>query len=318
MRYGRRMRLPTLLLLASTALVAGPALAEGCKVENGADYSFERRVAVRKVSDTHDRGTIRLATFIYRPLRADRHQVVLFSHGSTNGQTTDPREPMQLVPCSLKNYFLSRGYTLVAPMRRGRGDSTGDYVEECARNSDPSCTPASNREGSDTALAEALADSNAVLDQLVFGRLVAKGGKVILAGHSRGGFLALALAAQRPSRTAAVINFSGGWLGFQSSLAEGDEGRLRLDWHDKRLRRLGAAFRGPTLWLHAPSDPLYGEAVTRQFHAAYLAGGGTGDYRPISGQQLENGHLLVQESPLWAAAADSFLASVDASQPAAR
>ena len=299
-------------------LGASPALAEGCKVESGADYRFEKTYAVRAVDDAHDRGSIRLATFIYRPLRADRNQVVLFSHGSTNGQTIDPREPTQVVPCSLKNYFLSRGYTLVAAMRRGRGESTGTFVEECARNTDPRCTPRANREASDAALAQALADSKAVLDQIVFGKLTKPGEQVILAGHSRGGLLSLALAAERPRRTAAVINFSGGWLGFQAPLARGEEGRLRQEWHGDRLRRFGKGFSGPTLWLYAPEDPLLGEAVTRQFHAEYRAGGGVADYRALSGPSLENGHLLYQESPLWAAAVDAFLSVAQPGKVAAR
>lgn len=315
MSYERRMRaLATLLCFLS----ASPALAEGCKVESGADYRFEKTYAVRAVDDAQDRGRITLATFIYRPLKANRNQVVLFSHGSTNGQTIDPREPSQVVPCSLKNYFLSRGYTLVAPMRRGRGESTGAFVEECARNTDPRCTPRANREASDAALAQALADSRAVLDQIVFGKLAKPGQQVILAGHSRGGLLSLALAAERPGQTAAVINFSGGWLGFQAPLAQGEEGRLRQQWHGDRLRRFGKGFGGPTLWLYAPEDPLLGEAVTRQFHAEYRAGGGAADYRALSGPSLENGHLLIQESPLWAAAADAFLAVANPGEPAAR
>lgn len=310
--------LSALSCLALFALAAPPALAEGCKVENGADYSVERSFAVRKVNDAYDRGTIRLATFIYRPLKRDRHQIVLFSHGSTNGQTVDPREPMALVPCSLKNYFVTRGYTLVAPMRRGRGESTGRFVEECARNADPACTPARNRTASDRALEEAVADSRAVLDQIVFGKLVPRGDKVILAGHSRGGFLSLALAAARPADIAAVINFSGGWLGFQPALLKGDEGRLRQDWHAERLHRFGTAFHGPTLWLYAPNDPLYGEATTRGFHSAFTETGGVGDYLAIAGEQLENGHLLIQESPLWAGATDGFLAAADRRQDGAR
>ena len=298
-----------LLFAALLAVWAAPAQAEGCRVDNGTDYTFERTSAVRVVHDEYDQGSISLATYIYRPLRNDRRTVVLFSHGSTNGQSTDPAEPQLVVPCALKNYFLSRGYTLVAATRRGRGASTGTFIEECARNADPACTPARNREMSPRALEEALADSVAVLDQVVYARLARPGERIILAGHSRGGFLALALAAQRREQVAAVINFSGGWLGFQPQLIDGPEAGLRLAFHEALLRRY-AAFGGPTLWLYADRDSFYSEDITRRLFDGYIGAGGRGGYVRFSNHPLENGHLLIQESPLWSDAADAFLAEI--------
>ena len=218
----------------------------------------------------------------------------------------DPKEPQPIVQCSLKNYFLSRGYTLIVFARRGRGESTGTYVEECDLHTDQNCTPARTREMSDPAIDQGLADTSAVLDQIVLAKIAGSRTTIILAGHSRGAVLSLAIAAKRPDRIAAVINFSGGWLGVQGGPTAERENYLRAAYHHNLFAMLGR-YRGPTLWLYADRDPLYGEPVTRRFFADYVAGEGRGDYFQVHDASLANGHLLVQESPLWSALADRFL-----------
>ena len=52
----------------------------------GRAYTFERMEATRAVDDAQDKGTIRLVTYVYRPVKNDRHEVALFSHGSTGGR----------------------------------------------------------------------------------------------------------------------------------------------------------------------------------------------------------------------------------------
>src|ERR671927_244023 len=121
-----------LFVIASTTCASGQAI--NPEFVYGRDYTFERMVATRKVHDAEDKGMIRLVTYVYRPLKNDRHEVVLFSHGSTGGLATSPKEPggSNAPPRTVVQFFVSRGYTLVAPLRRGRGESTGKYVEECS------------------------------------------------------------------------------------------------------------------------------------------------------------------------------------------
>src|ERR1044071_6535798 len=87
-------------------------------------------------------------------------------------------------------FFVSRGYTVVAPMRRGRGESTGTYVEECSVFTGQ-CTGADQVTLGERGIREALLDTDAVIQQLILGRLVPRESKILLAGHSRGGFLSL-------------------------------------------------------------------------------------------------------------------------------
>ena len=67
------------------AAIAAPAAGQAINPEfvHGREYTCERMVAERVVNDAQDKGTIRLVTYVYRPLKNDRHEAVLFSHGST-------------------------------------------------------------------------------------------------------------------------------------------------------------------------------------------------------------------------------------------
>jgi len=64
----------------------------------GRDYTFERMTATRLVNDAEDKGEIRLVAYVYRPVKKDRHKVVLFSHGSCAGLSRSPKEAMDLPP----------------------------------------------------------------------------------------------------------------------------------------------------------------------------------------------------------------------------
>src|SRR4051794_5370117 len=170
-----------LFVIASTTCASGQAI--NPEFVYGRDYTFERTVATRKVHDAEDKGTIRLMTYVYRPLKNDRHEVVLFSHGSTGGLARSPKEPggNNAPPPMVVQFFVSRGYTVVAPMRRGRGESTGNYVEECSAYTGK-CGNAESFALGDRAIKEALLDTDAVIDQLILGRLVARESKIFLVG----------------------------------------------------------------------------------------------------------------------------------------
>ena len=90
----------------------------------GVHYSFERMVAERAVDDAQDKGTIRLVSYVYRPLIKPSGKVVVVLYGSTGGMAISPAEP-NLGPGPSTWFFIERGYTVVVPMRRGRAESGG-------------------------------------------------------------------------------------------------------------------------------------------------------------------------------------------------
>lgn len=299
------------LLLACALLHGGFAHAQAVAPDfaHGVHYTFERMVATRTVQDEFDRGRIDIVSYVYRPLELDRREVVFFSHGSTGGWAISPKEPDGAAPPgAVIQFFTQRGYTVVAPMRRGVNESSGHYVEECEFQAGK-CTLAENTALFARGLQEAVLDSEAVLKQVVYGRLVPQGSRVLFSGISRGGFLSLVLAADHQPLAQGVVNFVGGWI----SIAEqwpADINARRMRLHADLMAHVGSRLRVPTLWVYGHRDPYYSEATTRAFFAAYQHAGGLGEYFFVSDPRLTNGHGVARNLALWEAKVDAYLASV--------
>jgi pimeloyl-ACP methyl ester carboxylesterase len=276
----------------------------------GRDYTFERMTATRVVNDAEDKGTIRLVAYVYRPVKNDRHKVVLFSHGSTAGLSRSPKEAMDAPPISVLNFFVSRGYTLVAPMRRGRNESSGTYVEECSVFTNQ-CTVEDQIPRGERAMKEALADTNAVVDQLIIGKLAPRDSKIIAGGISRGGFLSLILAGERPALVEGVVNFVGGWLGVSDRLTD-VQIKARMDDQKARLERAAKRFSGPSVWIYGARDPFYKDGMPQEFHKYWTDAGGKGDFVYIAEHTLQSGHVVATNPTLWSKQVQAFLSKVDA------
>jgi dienelactone hydrolase len=271
----------------------------------GTSYTFEQMNATREVNDEFDRGHITLVANVYRPAKNDRRQVVLFSHDSTGGWVRSPKESSGAPPSSVVEFFISRGFTLVAPMRRGVGFSTGTYREECPLSAGQ-CTPSENTTLSISGLGEAIQDTNAVIDQIILGKLLPQNSKILLAGYSRGGFLSLVMAGRRSDLATGVLNFVGGWIGISDVYAV-SENAAKMQFQIEQLAAAGAKARVPTLWIYAARDVFYSETVTRQFFNAFTNAGGRGDYVFIGEHSLQNGHGIASQGSLWSTRVDRFL-----------
>jgi pimeloyl-ACP methyl ester carboxylesterase len=297
------------IAMAIVVVLAGatPSAAQAINPEfvHGRDYTFERMEASRPVRDAEDSGTIRLVSYVYRPVKNDRREVVLFSHGSTAGLARSPKEAMDAPPVTVIRYFVSRGYTLVAPMRRGRGESTGTYVEECSVYIGQ-CTVAEQVALTERGLREALLDTDAVLEQVIYGRLAARGSKILAAGISRGGFLSLILAGERPAAVKAIINFVGGWHGVTDRLTPA-ENELRMKVQGDRLAAAAKKTAAPSLWIYGARDPFYKEGVPRQLLESWQKAGGKAEYVFVAEHSLQSGHMVASNAGLWEQQMNAFL-----------
>ena len=274
------------------------------------DYTFERLEASRVVNDADDAGTIRLVTQVWHPVKNDQHKVVFFSHGSTGALALSPLEfggdgsARQWL-----QFFIERGYTIVWPFRRGRGLSTGKYIEECATLVGE-CTPAQQLALTDRGLASGLEDNYAVIDQLVIGKMVPKDAKLLLAGQSRGGYLSLIMAGERPGQVQGAVNFAGAWQSMQERLSPADI-QHRLDVQGGPLARAARKSTAPTLWIYAARDPNYTAQAPRELFRIWREAGGRGDFHFIEQHDLPNAHFAVGAAALWSAELEAFLKKLE-------
>ncbi|MBT2321443.1 alpha/beta hydrolase [Variovorax paradoxus] len=198
---------------------------------------------------------------------------------------------------TLAKYFNGRGWMVVFPQRRGRGKSYGLY--------DEGFEPDRSRYSDDPQYAlpgfeHALQDLACVVEHLLV-RADVDRERLLIGGHSRGGFLALACAGARPKLSGGVLNFVGGWVDEQGPASE---------MINPVIARRGAAFAGPTVWLYAENDPFYSTAHSRSNFDAFVAAGGQGQFHVLETLPGQDGHHVVALAGLWGPVVDHLLGRI--------
>jgi pimeloyl-ACP methyl ester carboxylesterase len=163
--------------------------------------SFAQSSLTLEFTDTvlTDGKTIKLEAFVYEPANPNG-KTILFSHGSTGGKKESIKETIKFM--RIGKLVSDNGYRMVAYMRKGRGASEGTFREESGK-----C----DRESLNAEVADAYPQMDQVVDQV---RKTYKTDKIILMGHSRGGFLSTLYAAKNPNKISAAVNFAGVWSAF--------------------------------------------------------------------------------------------------------
>lgn len=234
------------------------------------------------MSVTIDGTTVRLNTVTYKPPGDGPFPTLIFHHGS--GSFERPYDPK-----SVAQWFVARGWAVVAPSRRGRGGSDGQNEEGS------SCSEATAAEGAGRALRELDAMTPLLLAQPFVDR-----SRIAVGGQSRGGILSVAWSGTHPELLA-VVNFVGGWAG------------TRICRHGRAINlsllKRGVTWGRPSLWLYGDRDLFYPLDDTKANFDAFLAAGGKAvwhDYAP-PGEGL-NGHQINQVPQLWTADLEAYLA----------
>lgn len=232
------------------------------------------------------------ATF-YPPAGPQPAPLAIFTHGSDIG-----RNQLRTWSFSTEAHWLhDNGFAVLALMRRGRGGSEGiNGEEDFGRAYDGSLVDVS------AGVAQAVED---IESAIAYGRKLpgVRPGPVLLAGQSRGGFLAMHYAGLKPGEVMGVLNFSGGWYPY---------GPVTTPYYANAGR--GAAGKVPQLWLYADNDGLYNEALIREYYQAFTAAGGSARFELLH-DVPGDGHLLRLYPDRWRPIADQFLATLKRQRP---
>lgn len=218
--------------------------------------------------------------------------VAIFNHGDVDMDHAVIRNRQRTREIIVAREFLQHGIAVALPARRGVGMSEGNYPTGFAR-----------QDGDPTYKARVHAqDILPALDYLKT-RAEIDTRRVILTGHSAGGYSVSYIASIQPPGVIGVINFSGGRTDAGQAESAGALNRMMVSG----FAELGKATRMPSLWVFAENDSRYSAATIRASHAAYIAAGGVARLSlspPIAG----DGHFIYHRPDLWRGALKDFLA----------
>jgi dienelactone hydrolase len=215
---------------------------------------------------------LNLEATLYRPDGPGPFPLVILSHGTS-------RDPRQRVGRRLRYdaqswEFVSMGFAVVIPMRRGYGHSEGEYAE-----ADGPCDRARFYEAG----LESAKDLRATIEYVSTLPFIDRE-RLVLVGHSSGGFASLILASQGLPGVRGVINFGGGRGSKQNMNCSPD----RLV---EACALAGRTTRTPTLWIYTENDTYFPPWLAWEMHTAFNGAGGQSRFVMLP-PFCEEGHYL--------------------------
>jgi dienelactone hydrolase len=237
----------------------------------------------------------RIEVTVLRPKGRGPFGVVVLNHGV--GATREARllESPQFFLHSAAA-FAARGYAVVMPLRRGFGETGGDYAE-----SPGSCGDPDFRHGERAAAADVLA-------AYTFARKLpyVDPGRMILAGQSAGGVVALYAASQSPPGLQAVIAFAAG----RGADAAGKPGvPCAAKALGKLFAEMGRSIKVPALLYYAENDLYFGPATARMWYGRLHEGDANAEL-VVQPAFESNGHFVFTDPDgerSWLPAVEDFL-----------
>ena len=232
---------------------------------------------------------------VYRPHGAGPYPLVVLSHGSPRDARERRAEGRQRLAAQSQP-FVAMGFAVLVPTRRGYGESGGEWAEGYGTCSQPDYY----RAGLETAR-----DMRAAVDA-VRGEPWADARRVVLAGHSAGGFGSVAASATPFEGLVGVINFAGG----RGSRGPDDvcgEGQLV-----EAMARYGGAARVPELWIYSSNDRYFGPALARRMHRAFVQSGGAAEFVEAPPTGLDGHGYFSRAMDDWRPRVERFLERIGA------
>jgi pimeloyl-ACP methyl ester carboxylesterase len=225
-------------------------------------------------------------------------RVVVYAHGTP----ADASARVRISPPSCESeafrWFLTRGYAVIASVRRGYGATGGAYAE--------------NQGGCDNANfvnpgLEAARDVAATVDYAVTLPFLRPQGMVVV-GLSTGGFTTIAYDSVAHPRVTALINMSGGRGGHHNLQPNSN---CNPDALATAAGRFGASASTPMLWVYTANDSFFSAQIAAAMYAAFTQAGGRADFQalPPFGNDGHDLFMLRGGSAIWGPLVERYLAS---------
>jgi dienelactone hydrolase len=293
--------------LALGMLLCAPGAALWAQTPVPEVWAKDMREAVQRtpvtVADLFGREETRqLPITVFRPVGDGPHPLVVFNHGRAvaDKRATQGRARYE----HAVRYLVAKGFVVMVPTRIGYWETFGDFDPE---QSGP-C-----RQRNFAPMHRAVSDQ--VLAAVAHARTLpyVDASRWIVAGQSVGGLASVATVGRHPPGLLAGISFSGGSGGNPDASPGRPCNPEALGQHWATVAQ-GAQV--PMLWLYWQGDQYWGDVVPRQWHQAWVGGGGRAEFHhfaPIKG----DGHGgLDRDMDRWLPVVDAFLAKLGFTQPA--
>ncbi len=244
-----------------------------------------------------------LYTRVCRPRQDTPAQVVLINHGSPPNANARPTMVPLQCESEVARWFLSRGYLVVAGMRRGYGMTGGAWVE----GSGPNC-PA---EGYAASGRESARDIDAWVTYATALPEARKDGVVVI-GQSAGGWAADAYDSVPHPKVIALVSMAGGRGGHMHNVPN-------LICRPEELIRaagmFGATATTPMLWIYAANDSFFAPDVALGLYNAFAGAGGKATLFQVGAFGLDGHGLFFGRggSAIWGRLMERYLAARGAS-----
>jgi dienelactone hydrolase len=203
----------------------------------------------------------RILVRVCRPSGDAPARLVVINHGSPANSADRPKMMPGRCDSEAAQWFLSRGYVVAFPLRRGYGATGGNWAENYG-----SCDAADYfHAGLETAR-----DINAAVDGLTTLPFVSGSG-VVIVGQSAGGWGTIAYDSVAHPKVAAFLVMAGGRGGHLHE-------EPNRNCHPERLVQAAGHFgqtaTTPMLWVYTLNDTFFRPQIARALFQSFSASGG--------------------------------------------
>jgi dienelactone hydrolase len=242
------------------------------------------RQEIRLTVSAPDGGTKTLEALVVRPGRPGPFPLAVITHGMPRSSFDFPlqRPESYTAPAIV---FAQHGYAAVIVMRSGYGRSTGRFAEALGPCDARDYVKAGQAAATDLLAAVKLLREEPWADP----------NRVVLVGHSMGGFTVLAASASNPAGVLGTISFAGAVGSPRPDFVCQTDRLIDAD------RVFGQTARSPTLWIFSENDHFFNPALARAMFDAYVAHGVAGSLFEAPAYRTD-GHALIfapEGTPWW-------------------